>query len=104
MQNAAHGRDVLIGVSSLDPLEHVVKRVGIGEDVVRGLPVRVLVGIAEARYPKRRRVSKRSAEANRSGAGADRRLKRVDDPDWVITEQLSGERRVLRPVMHIAAG
>jgi len=81
-----------------------VKPVGVGEDVVRCLPIGVLVGIAEARHPKRRAVSERSAEVNRNGAGADRCLKCVDHPNRVITEQLSGERRVLRPVMHTAAG
>jgi hypothetical protein len=103
-QYTAHGRDALVSVSSPDPPEHLVKRVGVGEDVVRRLPIGVLIGIAEARYPKRRRVGERSAKVNRSGAGADRRLKPVDDPDWVITEQLSRERRVLRPAACAAAG
>ena len=35
-------------------VEHLVDRVGVGEDVVRRLPVGVLVGIAEARHPERR--------------------------------------------------
>ena len=57
MQNTAQGRDVLVGVRSPDPLEHLVKSVGVGEDVMRGLPIRVLVCIAEAGDPERRRVS-----------------------------------------------
>ena len=51
VQNAAHGRDVFVGVSSPDPLEHLVKRVGVGEDVVGCLPIGVLVGIAKPRNP-----------------------------------------------------
>ena len=95
MQNAAHGRDVLVSVSSPDPLEHLVKGIGVGEDVVRRLPIGVLIGIAEARYPKRRRVGKRLAKVGGSRACADRRLERVDDLDWIVAEQLSGERRVV---------
>ena len=104
VQYAAHGRDVTVDVGGPDPLEHLVDRVGVGEDVVRRLPVGVLVGIAEARHPERRRVSERSAKVSRSGACADRRLERVNDPGRIVTEQLSGERRVVRPAMHAAAG
>jgi len=68
VQYAAHGREVTIGVGVPDPLEHLVDRVGVGEDVVRGLPVGVFVGIAEARYPERPAVSERSAKVRRSGA------------------------------------
>ena len=39
-------------------------RVGVGEDVVRRLPVGVLIGIAEARHPKRRRVSERAPKVH----------------------------------------
>ena len=79
-------------------------RVGVGEDVVRRLPVGVLVGIAETRHPERRPVGERSAEIDRSSAGSDRRLERVNDPGRIVTEQFSGERRVVRPAMHAAAG
>ena len=48
-----------------DPLEHPVERIGVGEDVVRRLPVGVFVGVAESRHPERRAVSKRSAEVRR---------------------------------------
>ena len=37
-----------------DPAEHLAERVGVGEDVVRLLPVGALVGVAEARHPERR--------------------------------------------------
>jgi len=80
-----------------------VDRVGVGEDVVGRLPVGVLVGITEACQPKRRAVSQRSAKAGRSGACADRRLDGVDDPGRIVSEQLSGERDVLRPAMHASA-
>ena len=51
--------------ASSDPPEHLAERVGVGEDVVRRLPVGVLVGVAEARHPKRRPVSERSAKISR---------------------------------------
>ena len=56
VQYAAHGRDVTVGVGGPDPLEHLVDRVGVGEDVVRRFPIGVLVGIAEARHPQRRPI------------------------------------------------
>jgi hypothetical protein len=77
--------------------------VGVGEDVVSRLPVGVLIGIAEARHPKRRRVSKRAPEVGGSRAGADRRLKCVNNPGRIVTEQLSGERRVVGPAGCAAA-
>ena len=67
--------------------------------MVRRLPVGVLIGIAEARHAQRRRVSERAAKVGRSGACADRRLERVNDPGRIVTEQLLGERRVVRPAM-----
>ena len=93
-----------IGVGGPDSLEHLVDRIGVGEDVMRRLPVGVLVGIAEPRHPQRRRVGEGSAKVGRSGAGADRRLERVDDPDRIVAEQLPGERRVVRPGMRAARG
>ena len=103
MQDGAHGRDVAIGLSSPDPLEHLVDRIGIGEDVVRRLPVGVLIGIAEARHPERRPVSQRSTKVTRGGACPDRCLESINDPDWIVTEQLSGERRGIRAATCIAA-
>ena len=103
VQNTAHRRDVLVSVSRPDPLEHLMKRVDVGENVMCCLPIGVLVGIAEARHPKRRPVSQRSAKVSRSGAGADRRLESVNDSDWVVTKQLLGERNVVGPAMRTAA-
>jgi hypothetical protein len=57
MQNNTHSRDVTIGVNSSDPLEHLMGRIGICENVVRRLPVGVLIGSAETRYPKRCPIS-----------------------------------------------
>jgi hypothetical protein len=69
-----------------DPPEHLAKRVGVGEDMVRRLPVGVLVGVAEPSHPKRRRVSERPAKISGSGARADRRLDRVNDPGRIVAE------------------
>ena len=68
-------------------LEHPVEGIGMGEDVVRRLPVAVLVGVAEARHPERRPVSERSAEVCRNGALTDCRLDRVDDSGWIVAKQ-----------------
>jgi hypothetical protein len=91
-----------VPVGSLDPLEHLVDRVSVGEHVVRRLPVAVLVGIAEARHSESRSVGERSAEVSRSSACADRCLERVEDLGRIVIEQLSGERRVVRPAMRAA--
>ena len=99
----ANRRDLTVGVDGPDPLEHLVDRVGVGEDVVRGLPVGVFVGIAEARHPERCAVSERSTKISRGGACADRFLKRINDPGRVVPEQRLGECRVVGPAMHAAA-
>ena len=102
VQDAAHGGAVDVGRP--DPPEHLMHGVGISEDVVRSLPVTMLVGIPEARDPQRRRVGERSSEVDGSGAGADRRYERVDDLRRLIGEQLLGERRVVRPALRAGAG
>src|SRR5271166_1847110 len=79
MQNPTDARDVAFAIGGPDPLEHLIKGVGVGEDMVRGLPVGVLVGVAKARHSERRAVSKRLAEVRRSGAGEDCRLESVND-------------------------
>ena len=68
MKHAPNGRDVASGGRGSDPLQHLVKRIGVSEDVVRRLPVGVLVGVAEARDPKRRAAGERPPEVCRSGA------------------------------------
>ena len=47
VQDAAHGLELTVPVGTLDPLEHPVDGVGVGEDVMGRLPVGVLVGTAE---------------------------------------------------------
>jgi hypothetical protein len=91
VQYAAHDRDVIVGVAVPVLREHLVVPVGVDEDVVRRLPVGVLVGIAEARYPERRPVSERSAKVGRSGACSDRRLERVNDPLRIVRNASSIE-------------
>ena len=66
------------------PLKHLVYGVRVGEDVVRRLPVGVLVGVAEASHPKRGPVSERAAKISGSGACAGGRLDRVSDPRRMI--------------------
>jgi hypothetical protein len=44
-----------------DPLQQLVDGVGVGEDVVSGFPVAVLVGVAEPRDTERGRVGQRAA-------------------------------------------
>jgi hypothetical protein len=95
VQYAAYARHATVDLGSPDPLKHLVYGVGVSEDVVRRLPVGVLVGIAEARHAECRGVSERTAEVGRSGACADRRLKRVNDPGRIVTEQ--PERRCTWP-------
>jgi antitoxin (DNA-binding transcriptional repressor) of toxin-antitoxin stability system len=91
MQDPTDNRDVAIAP---DPLDQLVKRVRVGEDVVGGLPIGVLVGIAKARHSERRAVSKRSAEVRRSGACKDCRLKSVNVIRRILAEQILGKRHV----------
>jgi hypothetical protein len=104
VQYAARGRGETVGIGTRDTLEHLIERVGIGEDVVRRLPVGMLVGIAEARQPQRRGVGERPAKVGRSGACANRGLERINNPAWIVIEQLARERSVVRPAMHPATG
>jgi hypothetical protein len=101
---AAHAHHITIDLGSPDPFKHLVYGVGVGEGVVSRLPVRVLIGVAEARHPKGRRVSERAPEVGRSCAGADRRLQRVNYPDRIVTEQLVGKRRMIGPPGCVPAG
>ena len=93
---AAYAHHVPIDVGSPDPCKHLVYGVSVGEGVVSRLPVGVLIGVAEARHPKRGRVSE-APEVGGSRAGADRRLERVNNLGRIVTEQLSGERRMIGP-------
>ena len=56
MQDPTDNRDVAIAVAP-DPLDQLVKRIRVGEDVVGGFPIRMLVGGAKPRDPERRRIS-----------------------------------------------
>ena len=87
MQDPTDNRDVAIAVAP-DPLDQLVKRIRVGEDVVGGLPIGVLVGIAKARHSECRAVGKRSSEVRRSGTCEDCRLKSVNDIRRIIAEQL----------------
>jgi hypothetical protein len=62
MHDATDGREVTIAIGGPDPLEQLIESVGVGKDVVRGLPVGVLVGIAKGRHSVRCAGSERSAE------------------------------------------
>ena len=59
MEQAAHGLDRLACADRLavDPLERLVDGIRVSEDVVRGFPIRMLVGGAKPRDPERRRIS-----------------------------------------------
>jgi len=63
----------------------------------------MLVGIAEASHPERCAISERLGKVNGSGAGSDRRLECVNDPGRIMMEQLTSERRVVRPAVRVLA-
>ncbi len=103
MQDTAGDRDMAVGVGGPDPREHLVKRVGVGEDVMGGLPVGVFVGVAKARHSYRRGVSDLLAKVRRSGPLANCRLDRVNDPSRIIAKEVLGESRVVRPAVRSPA-
>jgi len=88
VEEAAHGFhwDTRFGRPAADPLECLVDRVRIGEDVVGGFPVGMLVGGAEAGDPQRGCIGQGPAEIGRRRAGLRRGLERVDDCDRIVTE------------------
>jgi hypothetical protein len=95
---------VVVLVCGLDPLEYLVDRVGVGEDVMGCLPVGVLVGTAEARHPERRRVGEGAAEIGGRGSRSDRRLQRSHDRACIAAEEQMGESRMIRPAPPTATG
>jgi hypothetical protein len=102
VQEAARGRGVApraARVGGADALHHLMHGVGIGEDVVRGLPVRVLVGGAEVHHAKRCGIAEGAAEVAGCRARARRCLERINDRHRVVAEQRAGERRMIRPAL-----
>src|SRR5207237_5255340 len=77
-------------------LERLVDGVRIGEDVVGGLPIGVLVGSAKARDSERRRISKRSTEVGGRGPVPRRSCERIDNRGRVVAEEALGKRNVIR--------
>jgi hypothetical protein len=106
VEQAAHSVDRVAGVGRLaaDPLERLVDGVRVGEDVVGGLPIRMLVGGAKARYPERRRISECSTEVGWRGPGPRRSFERIDDRDRIVSEKALGQYHVIRPAARIAGG
>ena len=102
VQHSPRRRQVIDG-GDPDPPEHLAERVGVGEDVVRRLPVGVLVGVAEACHPERRPVSEQSAKISGSGAASDGRLDRFSDPNRIVAKQLPSKRRMIRPANRATA-
>ena len=99
VQQAARGFDrlVRIGCGAADPLERLMQRIGIGEDVMRSLPVGMLIGGAETRHPERRRIGECLAEVGWGSPGARRGLQRIDDCGRFVGEKRFGENRMIRP-------
>ena len=79
MQDAARRCGAALRVDDADPLCHLMNGIGIGENVVGGLPVRVLVGAAEVSHPERSRVDKGTAKVARSGPGSYCRFESIHD-------------------------
>ena len=92
------------GVAAADALERLVYGVRIGEDVVGGFPIGVLVCGAEARYPKRRRISECSTKIGGSCPIPRCSCERRNDRGRIVTEEALGQCHVIRPALHIAAG
>src|SRR5215472_6342749 len=92
------------GPSAVDSLERLVESVRVGEDVMGGLPVRVLVGSPKARYPKRRRISKRSTEIGGRGPLACGSSERIDYFSGIVAEKRVGQSNVIRPIADLVAG
>ena len=74
------------------------------EDVVRGFPIRVLIGGAEARNPEGCRISKRSTEIG-GGCPIPRcSCERSNDRGGIVAEKALGQCHVIRPALHVVAG
>src|SRR6516162_2387406 len=86
------------------PLERLVESVGVGQDVMGGLPVRVLVGGPKARYPERRRISKRSTKIGGRGPLACGSGERIDYFSGIVAEKPVGQSDVIRPIAGLVPG
>ena len=64
----------------------------------------MLVGGAEARYPKRRRISECSTEVGGRGSVPSRSCERIDDHDGIVAEKALGQRHVIRPTAGVVTG
>jgi hypothetical protein len=62
----------------------------VGEDVVGGFPVRMLVGGAETRHPERRRIRECSTEVSGRGSVPRCSYERIDDRGRIIGEKPLG--------------
>ena len=71
-------------VNAANPLERLVDGVRIGEDVVGGLPIGVLVGGAKARDSECRRISKCSTEVGGRGPVPRRSCERINDRGRIV--------------------
>jgi hypothetical protein len=86
------------------PLAGLVDSVRVGEDVMGGFPIRVLVGSPKTRYPQRRRISERSAEIGGRCPVACCRGERIDYFGGIVAEKPVGQRDVIRPIASLVAG
>ena len=82
------------GADALQPLMH---RIAVGENVMRRLPIPMLVRQAEPCDAQRRRVRERAAEIGESGPVGDRGFERGDDRFRIVAQEKLGQLGVLRP-------
>src|SRR5215471_1377241 len=82
----------------------LVDSVRVGEDVMGGFPIRVLVGGPKAGYPQRRRTSKRPTEIGGRGPLACGSGERIDYVSGIVAEKPLGQHDVIRPIAGLVAG
>jgi hypothetical protein len=97
VEEATHGFD-RASRFAVNPLQRLVDGVRIGEDVVGGLPIGVLVGGAKARYPERCRISECSTNIGGRGPVPCCGDECIYDFDRIVAEKPIGQRDVVRPV------
>ena len=74
-----------------NPLQDLVNGIAVGEDVMRCLPVGVLVGRPELRHPARRRIRQRARQIHRRGSSPHSRLEGLQDCVGVVAKEGLGQ-------------
>lgn len=88
---------------ALDPLQRLVEGVGVGEDVVGRLPIRMLICGSKTCHAERRRIGKCFAKVGRRSPGPRSAFQLINDTGRFFRQKPVGQIRMVRPPARAAA-